>query len=377
MSSELLIGSYGSLSGQYSYGGKELYRGISLAVAEVNRDGGINGARVDYQFIDDRSDVRKSELAMSRLIEIDMATAILGGTTSKRALAVASMCQNRGIPFVNTGASSEVIPQVGDYVFLTNFGNRSQAIALAKFAYASLECRRIGILYNPDDVYSQDMKVRFAHIYTHLGGEIAFEIPCLPGASNTRDILKAIQTQKIDGLFSPFIHPQGPTEYTAIRKSGMTIPIISGDGWLFEDSPPITNLYHVKAFWPENPDKVTQGFVKAYFHRYHEPPDDLSALGYDAARILFRSIREAKSLSGHKIRDALQNTAGFPGVCGKTTIDKQRHAEKDVYIFSSNKEKQVKVKTISAQEIRHLSKALSLTGQKKSDPPGPSEGASP
>jgi len=66
-------------------------------------------------------------------------------------------------------------------------------------------------------------------------------------------------------------------------------------------------------------------------------PDAGAATAYDAARLLFDAIKRAKSTDSAAIRAALSQTANFPGVTGRITIDANRNARVPVYMLRIGK----------------------------------------
>ena len=122
------------------------------------------------------------------------------------------------------------------------------------------------------------------------------------------------------------------------KKLGITVPLLGGDGW---DSPKLTEIggdaingsYYSNHFSVGDPNPQIQKFVADYKARYGAVPDALAGLGYDAANILFDSIRRANSADPTKIRDAVAQTKDFPGVSGKITVGPDRNAVKAAVIL--------------------------------------------
>lgn len=70
-----------------------------------------------------------------------------------------------------------------------------------------------------------------------------------------------------------------------------------------------------------------------YQKRHGRTPDGLSALAYDAARVLVDAFKRAGSTEGPKVRDAIASTKGFKGVTGTITIGPDRNPQgKDLVI---------------------------------------------
>jgi branched-chain amino acid transport system substrate-binding protein len=126
------------------------------------------------------------------------------------------------------------------------------------------------------------------------------------------------------------------------------MPFIGGDGWDSEKlieigGDAMNGTYFCTHYSAYDPSPVVQNFVTQYKKAYNVPPDALSALGYDAAMLLFDAIKRAGSTDGDKIRQALATTKNFPGVTGSITIDAERNARKPiVFLEISNGKMQYK-----------------------------------
>jgi branched-chain amino acid transport system substrate-binding protein len=133
------------------------------------------------------------------------------------------------------------------------------------------------------------------------------------------------------------------TEAALIVKQGrdlnMNMPFMGGDGWdsskLIEiGGPSLNNTYYNTHYSPDDTSALVRNFVTKYESQFHEVPDAMGALGYDATRILFDAILRAGSTDGPKIRDALSATMDFDGVTGKISIDSDRNARKSAVIIA-------------------------------------------
>ena len=98
-----------------------------------------------------------------------------------------------------------------------------------------------------------------------------------------------------------------------------------------------------------------------------QTPDALGGLGYDAMNILFASMKKAKSLSGQDVRDAIATTAGFPGVTGVITLDKNRNATKSAVMVKLVKNDKGEIVPSFVTQI--APEAPSAADEKKMDSP--------
>jgi len=82
--------------------------------------------------------------------------------------------------------------------------------------------------------------------------------------------------------------------------------------------------YYSNHYSPETASPEIKAFVAAYTKRWNDEPNALSALGYDATKILIQAMRDADKagkLTSVGIRDAMDNVKGTY-VTGNISFDK-------------------------------------------------------
>ncbi|MGC8783175.1 MAG: ABC transporter substrate-binding protein [Armatimonadota bacterium] len=333
------VGVYLSFTGSTATFGESTFKGIQLAVEEVNAKGGIDGKKIELHKEDDRSDAQEARSAVTKLIQRDKVVAVIGEVASSRSLAAAPICQENRIPMISPSSTNPKVTQVGDYIFRVCFIDPFQGTAVATFAYQTLKARRAAILTDVKNDYSVGLAQYFKETFTKLGGQIVAEKSYSEGDPDFRAQLTAIKAANPDAIFVPGYYSEVGTIARQARELGITVPFLGGDGW---DSPKLVEgagtalegSYFSNHYSHESTEPVVQEFVRKFKARYGgEVPDALAALGYDAANILFDAIKRAGSTEPSKIRDALAQTKDFPGVTGKITIDAQRNARKPAVIL--------------------------------------------
>ena len=122
------------------------------------------------------------------------------------------------------------------------------------------------------------------------------------------------------------------------RSLGMRASLLGADGW---DSPKLAEIggpsvegaYFSNHYSSEDPSPAVRTFIQAYRKAFGADPDSISALSYDAARLIADAMKRAGSTEGKRVRDALASTAGFPGVTGTITMDADRNPVKPAVIL--------------------------------------------
>jgi branched-chain amino acid transport system substrate-binding protein len=337
-SKEIVVGEYGSLTGNTATFGISTKNGSEMAFNEINQAGGLLGKQIKLIVEDDQSKPEEAATAVTKLINQNNVQAVLGEVASSRSLAAAPICQGAKIPMVTPSSTNPKVTQVGDYIFRVCFTDIQQGEADAKFAAKSLKVKRAALLYDVRNDYSVGLRLVFAQKFKEYGGEIVGEQSYSEGDSDFHAQLTQLKSANPELIYVPGYYTEVGTIARQARELGIMVPLTGGDGW---DSPrlweiggkALNNCYFSNHFSVDDPAPMVQKFVSTYKAKYGITPDALAALGYDAANVLADAIKRAGTTQGPKVRDALAATKDFAGVTGTFSINAERNAAKPVVML--------------------------------------------
>lgn len=335
---EIKIGLNTSLTGGTATFGRGTQNGIMMAINEVNASGGVLGRQVRLIPEDNAGRPDQAVTAVQKLIHSNNVIAILGDVASSNSLAAAPICQNAKVPMVSPSSTNPEVTKKGDYIFRTCFIDPFQGTVCARFASQNLKAKTAAVLIDNKSDYSRGLAKYFVEEFSK-GGKIVATDYYSQGDSDFRAQLTNIKPKNPDVLFIPGYYTEVGAIALQARELKMTQPLLGGDGW---DSPKLTEIgkdavqgsYFSSHYSSESDDPRVKEFVADYKKKYNgQTPDALTAVAYDAAKILFAAIEragsaEASDESRAQIRDELAATKDFPGVTGNITINAERNAIK-------------------------------------------------
>ncbi|HKY22687.1 MAG TPA: ABC transporter substrate-binding protein [Vicinamibacterales bacterium] len=333
---DILVGMYGSLTGDGASFGQSSVEGAQLGVEEINNAGGLLGGRKIRLLVeDDQSRPEEASNAVTKMITQDKVVAVLGEVASRRTLAAAPVSQKYRIPMITPASTNERVTQVGDYVFRVCFIDPFQGEVLAKFAYNDLKARKIAVLRDVSQDYSTGLTDAVQKTFTSLGGHVLDPVSYSTGDADFRAILTQVRAQKPDVIFATGYYPEAAIIVRQARELGMTMPILGGDGWvgdaLKNGREALKNTFISNHYSGDNPDPVVQNFRKAYRAKFNREPDSIAALGYDAAKVLADSITRAAGTDGPTLRAAIA-AADVAGVTGRLKMNASRNVDKPAVV---------------------------------------------
>jgi branched-chain amino acid transport system substrate-binding protein len=333
---EIVVGFYGSLTGDGASFGQSSREGTQLAVEQINNSGGVlGGRRIRLLVEDDQSRPDEASNAVTKLITQDKVVAVLGEVASRRSLAAAPVAQRYKIPMITPASTNERVTEAGDYIFRVCFIDPFQGEVLAKFAFNDLKARRAAILKDIQQDYSVGLTDSITSHFAALGGQALDPVSYSSGDADFRAILTQVRSQNPDVIFATGYYPEAAIIVRQARELGMKMPILGGDGWvgdaLRNGREALANTFISNHYSGDNPDPVVQNFVTSYRARFNREPDSIAALGFDSVTVLVDALNRAGSTDGQKLRDALA-AADVNGVTGRLKMNDKRNVDKPAVI---------------------------------------------
>jgi branched-chain amino acid transport system substrate-binding protein len=328
----LTIGAIEVLSGPNSKYGVAIKNGFDLALASVNKAGGVLGGRplaIDYE--DSAGDKDQALNAARVLIGAKRVPLLLGPTLSNEMFAVGPIAVQRHIPIVGTSTTANGITAIGPYVFRTSLPEADVVPVTLRTAQQKLGVKRVAVMYGADDAFTKSAYDVMKASLQKLG------IQTLTTETFAeRDTDFSAQLTKIKSLNPDAIVVSALVEAGAgilLEKKALGFPqsvrVIGGNGL---NSPQVMKVAGAAAngtlvgspWFIDKPDPANRKFVAAYRAKYQMDPDQFAAQAYDTLFLVARAIDKAGSDDPEKIRDALTTATTYNGVMGPFSFTKTR-----------------------------------------------------
>lgn len=316
---------YNLTGGMSSLDGPSL-KGAQLAVKQINAGGGLLGKQIELIAPDGKTDQQETAKAAQRVLSEGVIAGI-GQSDTTFVMAGAPLFQEKGIPFVTSGATHPELPQwVGNFMFMTPFGDDDQSFAIADYTFDKLKVKRVAVWTDNSMDFTKALSKFFIQRFKERGGEIVGEDAFMMGDTNfSAQIARlAALDPKPDAVFISAIPSEAGLSVKQIREQGIKIPIVSGDGFDTElvasvPGPELANdvYFSTHTYRGDDRPEVTK-FIADYKAEYGTDPENAFApLGYDALMLVADAVKRANSAEPAKIRDALAETKGFKAVTGE------------------------------------------------------------
>ena len=301
--------------------------GAKLKAKLINDAGGVLGGKMlEVVGYDTKTDQEETAKAAKKALSEGVIGGVGYGDTTF-VMAAAPLFQEKGVPFVTSGATHPMLPQwVGDYMFMAPFGDDDQSFAIADYTMETLKAKNIAIWTDNSMDFTKALSKFYKQRVEELGANVVLEDFFMMGDKDfSAQIARLKNTEPApDVVFIASIPNEAGLTVKQIREAGLTLPIVSGDGFDTElvttvPGPELANdVYFSTHTYREDTRPEVLAFIEAYEAEYGRPPENaFAALGFDAVGLIADAMERAGSAEGAALRDALAATKGYKAVTGE------------------------------------------------------------
>lgn len=321
------LGALYNLTGGMSSIDAPALNGAKLKAKLINEAGGLlDGKKLEVLGIDTKTDQKAAATGAKKALSEGVVAGLGYGDTTF-VMAAAPLFQDKGVPFVTSGATHPELPKwVGEYMFMTPFGDDDQSFAIADYTYNKLGARNVVVWTDNSMDFTKALSTFFKQRFTELGGKVVVEDFFMMGDKDfSAQIARLKNTDpKADAVFISAIPNEAGLTVKQIREAGLDLPIVSGDGFDTElvttvPGPKLANdVYFSTHTYREDKRPEVLEFIAAYEKEYGRPPENaFAALGFDAVGLIADGIKRAGTTEGKALAKALSETKGYKAVTGE------------------------------------------------------------
>ncbi|ROR28606.1 branched-chain amino acid transport system substrate-binding protein [Mobilisporobacter senegalensis] len=330
-----MIGGSGPLTGSAASYGISVKQGAELAIKEINDAGGVNGIKLELNFLDDEAKAQPAIAAYNKVMD-EGADAILGTVTSDSMLAITELTNEDGILQITPSASVQEATKY-ENAFRVCFTDPLQGVTMADYAVETLGYKNLAVLYNVADNYSKGVATAFIEEAKAKGATIVAEESFVTDDVDFNTQLTTIKAAGADALFLPVYYQDAAYIINQANQQGITLPLLGSDGWdgvlgQLEDASLANGGIFLSPFAANDPAENVQKFVKAYQEEFDAVPDQFAADGYDGVYIIKAAIEKAGSTDSAKLIAAMTEIE-VDGVTGKMTFTPEGEPNKSAKLI--------------------------------------------
>jgi len=290
-------------------------RSFEMAVAEINKKGGVKGQKIELLIEDDtgRPDVGRS--VAEKLINKDKVVMLGGGYSSSVTYAVAGVAQQNRIPFlVNTGSADNITTSGWDYIFRLNPPVSEYAGAIESLLTDIVKPQTVVILYE-NSLFGTSGAKSFEETCKKLGYKVLLKQGYEAGGIDFKPVLVRVKQLNPDVVYmisyimDASLLMKQAKELKITPKifiggaAGFTMPEFHKNAGVASEKVISATLWYQNLKYPGAMD-----YFKKYVKTYKSETEYHGAEAYAAGQIIADALIRAKSFKPDDIKQALSET---------------------------------------------------------------------
>lgn len=321
----LKIGVVLTFSGPVGVAGEQQFRGLEIAVEEINADGGIAGHPVELVSRDDGGEPSQAVAVTRELVEREDVQIVFGPTLTSPALAMAPYTTSEGVTMLTSASADQVDnPDEFPYLFSGSPNATTQVQAMVRFGQEVFGGQTPGVLLEATG-YGDSLLPAFREALTAAGvaeDDIVVERH-EQGAPDLTPQINALRDAGVDVFYHGGIGADNVRIPRTVVQVGWDVPVVGNQSTqtnadaIVEEvggEDKASNIYAIyfrNQTYPPGGEPPTD--VVAFHEKVVEAAGEERAsvsqegMFYDMAFVLKKALEQAGSLDAEALREALED----------------------------------------------------------------------
>lgn len=333
----VLLGFSADLTGPTHFLGIMARDSAILAVAKVNREGGINGRELKLIIKDDKGDPETIRKVDKELIDLGV-SAIIGHITSSQTAAAFEQINKEQVVLFSYSSSSNLFSRKADYFFRSAQSNGLLARAMARHIAESYGRTPLSTVYDESNIaFTGDFKKVVEEELLRQNGNIGKSYPYNTDSIGLKELSQLIADDKPELLL--ILASSMDTAFIAqyLRHFGQTTQFFTsswshGEVLIEKGGTAVEGLEIISTHKPELDFPPFLEFQQEFREFYNKEPGNITMTSYEAILIMAHSLKKTDG-KREGLREALSSIENFKGIESYLTIDNYGDILRDVYIL--------------------------------------------
>ena len=339
------VGAIFAVTGPASFLGGPEARSAEMAVARINREGGINGEQVELIVKDSAGSPEKAVSFAKQLIEEERVVAIIGPSTSGESMAVKKIAEDGRTVLISCAAAEVIVDPVARYVFKTP---QKDSFAARKI-FAEMQRQSITTIAvaSGNDGFGKAGKEQLEKLAPEFSIRVALSETYDSKATDLSALVAKMKaTPGIQAVVNWSVAPAQAIIAKNMRQGNWRVPLFQSHGFgniRYAEAAgaaaegiifPCGLLLVAESLPDAHPQKPLLMQYKTEYETLHK--EEASAFGgyaYDALNMVAAAVRTGGT-DRARVRDALEGLRNFTGVGGVFSFSPKDHNGLDIDSFA-------------------------------------------
>jgi branched-chain amino acid transport system substrate-binding protein len=277
------------LSGPGAVSGTNWRDGVSLAIDEINKAGGILGRKIETEHLDTQSNPGVSRAQVQKVLDRDPYV-VLGPIYSGSVKVNMALTQQAEVPQIVGAEAADITQQGNPWVFRTAFGQQISMPKIANYLHDQLKVKSVALVWVNND-FGKGGRDSFAKEMKTRGIEVVADISTEQGQVDFGSDVIKLKSTKADAIFVYCNEEESARFLIEAKRQGITTPLFGETTLLSQKVVDIAGAAangvrgHV-GLSADAPIPAIQEFTKKFSQRYNYRPDHNGIKGYTAVYLV-------------------------------------------------------------------------------------------
>ena len=322
------VAAIASLSGLDFETGTQMIAGINLAQHRHNKSG--RGKSILVEIYDDKTTQEEAISIATEIARRDDIMAVIGPIRTPYLQNTAPILNDAGITQISPTGSVSDTEDLGEFIFRTAGDGRNESAGIADFAVRNLGLKRIAVVYDPAQGYSNYQGREFIDTANRISPKSTGEFFISLENPNYSKVVRDIKKYNPDGIYFTGYQLHQVSFFREIDSQGVrsvkmaTISIQTPQS-IYAGGRTTEGVILYSYFLPELATGAGREFVREFIERYRVNPNFRAAMSYDSMLIISKAVEQGIESSrelSRFIKEQLGHNQKIEGATGNLQFDK-------------------------------------------------------
>ncbi len=332
---QIQIGTVGPMTGNYASTGAQMKAGAEMAVADINKAGGIMGKQLVLNVGDDACDPRQA-VSVANEMASKKVVFVAGHYCSGSSIPASKVYEEEGVLQISPASTNPKYTDEGSWnTFRVCGRDDQQGLIAGKYLAAHFKGKKVAIL-NDNSAYGKGLAEETEKNMKAAGLQPALDATYTPGERDYSAIVSRMKQAGIEVIYIGGYHTETGLIARQAKEQGMTATIMGGDALVTTEFWQIAGPAGagVLMTFPADPrNRPTAKSVVAEFKAKGFDPEGYTLYTYGAIQAWAAGVKKANSTDPKKVAAALHGGMKFDTVLGTLMFDKKGDMTASDYVL--------------------------------------------
>ncbi len=332
---QINIATVGPMTGNYASTGAQMKAGAEMAVADINKAGGVLGKQLVLQVGDDACDPKQA-VSVANQMASRKVVLVAGHYCSSSSIPASKVYAEEGVLQISPASTNVKYTDEGGWNTFRVCGRDDQQGAIAgKYLATKFKGKKIAVLHD-NTAYGKGLADETLKGLKANGGKETLYSAYTPGERDYSAVVSRLKQAAVEVVYIGGYHTETGLIARQAKEQGMNVTIVGGDAlattefWQIAGDAGANTLMT----FPSDPRKrPTASKVVAEFKAKGFDPEGYTLYTYAAIQTWAAGVKKAGTTDPKKVSAALRANLKIDTVIGPILFDKKGDVTAADYVF--------------------------------------------